>query len=121
MSIKRRDKKNRILRNGESQQKDGHYVFKYYDRMGKVHFVYSWKLEPTDITPQGKKEMPALRDKERVILRDLQDNISSFGGNLTVIELVEKYIMQKTGVRHNTMANYKFVLNIIKWEQFGLR
>lgn len=121
MSIKRRDKKNRILRNGESQRKDGRYVFKYYDRMGKAHFVYSWKLEPTDITPQGKKEMPALRDKERVILRDLQDNILSFGGNLTVIELVEKYIMQKTGVRHNTMANYKFVLNIVKQEQFGLR
>lgn len=30
-----------------------------------------------------------------------------------------KYLLQKTGVRHNTEANYKFVVNIIKKEDFG--
>ena len=30
-----------------------------------------------------------------------------------------KYISQKTGVRHNTEANYNFVINIIKKEAFG--
>ena len=29
MSEKRRDNKNRILRSGESQRKDGRYVYKY--------------------------------------------------------------------------------------------
>ena len=36
-------------------------------------------------------------------------------------KLVEKYLKQKTGVRHNTAANYKFVLNIIKKDPFGKR
>ena len=34
----------------------------------------------------------------------------------TVLELVEKYVSLKTGVRHNTEANYRFVINIIKKE-----
>lgn len=42
-----------------------------------------------------------------------------YGGNLTVLELVNRYLKQKTGVRHNTQANYKFVVNIIKKEEFG--
>ena len=41
------------------------------------------------------------------------------GGNYTVLELVKKYISLKTGVRHNTEANYKFVINIIAKEEFG--
>ena len=48
MSEKRRDKKKRILRNGESQRKDGRYAYKYYDNAGNVQFVYSWKLEKGD-------------------------------------------------------------------------
>lgn len=35
MSEKRRDQRNRILRNGESQRKDGRYVFKYRDINGQ--------------------------------------------------------------------------------------
>ncbi len=41
MSGKRRDSKNRILRNGESQRQDGRYTFKYIDATGKQQFVYS--------------------------------------------------------------------------------
>lgn len=48
MSEKRRDNKNRILRTGESQRKDGRYAYKYIDTFGKPQFVYSWKLVPTD-------------------------------------------------------------------------
>ena len=54
MSEKRRDNKNRILRTGESQRKDGRYAYKYIDTFGKPQFVYSWKLVPTDKTPAGK-------------------------------------------------------------------
>ena len=41
MSEKRRDSKKRILRNGESQRKDGRYAYKYIDATGKPQFVYS--------------------------------------------------------------------------------
>ena len=41
MSEKRRDNKNRILRTGESQRKDGRYAYKYVDAFGKSQFVYA--------------------------------------------------------------------------------
>jgi hypothetical protein len=41
MSEKRRDSKNRILRSGESQRKDGRYAYKYVDTFGKPQFVYA--------------------------------------------------------------------------------
>ena len=65
MSEKRRDNKKRILRNGESQRPDGRYVYKYYDIMKKPHFLYSWKLEPTDKLPAGKRDDLSLREKIR--------------------------------------------------------
>ena len=48
MSKKRRDSKNRVLRSGESQRKDGRYAYKYIDTFGNPQFVYAWKLVPTD-------------------------------------------------------------------------
>ena len=119
MSEKRRDNKNRVLRNGESQRKDGRYMYKYVDNAGNVKYVYSWKLVKTDTVPQGAKDDIPLRDKEKQIHKDLEDDIVSSGGDMTVLELVKKYISQKTGVRHNTEANYKFVINIIAKEAFG--
>ena len=46
----RRDSKRRVLRPGESVRADGKYQYKYHID-GKPHFVYSWKLEPTDKLP----------------------------------------------------------------------
>lgn len=46
-SIKRRDSKGRILRNGESQAPDGRYRYSYYVN-GKQKNLYSWKLELHD-------------------------------------------------------------------------
>lgn len=119
MSAKRRDNRNRILRNGESQRKDGRYMYKYIDNAGNAKYVYSWKLVKTDTVPQGAKNDVSLRDKEKQIHKDLEDDIVFLGGGMTVLELVKKYISQKTGVRHNTEANYNFVINIIKKEAFG--
>ena len=119
MSEVRRDNKGRKLFNGESQRKDGKYEYKYYDAWGKRKTVYSWKLTPTDRVPAGKRDDISLREKIKQIQKDLNSNITPDGGNFTVLELVEKYISQKTGVRHNTRANYNFVVNVIKKEAFG--
>lgn len=45
MSGKRRDSKNRILRNGESQRQDGRYTFKYIDATenSSLFIVGNWK------------------------------------------------------------------------------
>lgn len=119
MSEVRRDNKGRKLFNGESQRKDGKYEYKYQDAWGKRKTVYSWKLTPTDRVPVGKRDDISLREKIKQIQKDLNSNITPDGGNFTVLELVEKYISQKTGVRHNTRSNYNFVVNVIKKEAFG--
>ncbi len=38
MSEKRRDNRNRILHSGESQRKDGRYMFKYLDENGEAKY-----------------------------------------------------------------------------------
>lgn len=119
MSEKRRDNRNRILHSGESQRKDGRYMYKYIDAEGNAKYCYSWRLDHNDSTPKGKLYETFLREKEKEIEQNLFNGIVSDGGNMTVLQLVEKYISLKVGVRHNTEANYKFVVNIIKKEALG--
>lgn len=119
MSEKRRDNRNRILREGEYQRADGRYRFRYIDEDGKEKNVYSWRLDKNDPMPKGKKRELSLREKEKQIEADLFDHIVTNGGNYTVLELVEKYVSLKTGVRHNTAAGYKTVINVLKKEAFG--
>lgn len=119
MSEKRRDNRNRILREGEYQRTDGRYHYRYIDEDGKEKNVYSWRLDKNDPTPRGKKRELSLREKEKQIQADLFDHIVTRGGNYTVVELVEKYTSLKTGVGHNTKAGYKTVINILNREAFG--
>ena len=119
MSEKRRDNRNRVLHVGESQRPDGRHAYKYKDLNGDIKFVYSWRLDKNDRTPAGRARDLSLREKERQIQQDLFNKVVPNGGDLTVLELVEKYLSLKVNVRHNTLANYNFVLNIIKKEDFG--
>ncbi len=119
--VRRKDNKGRVLNDGESQRADGRYTYQYTDVLGNRKSVYSWKLLSSDKTPSGKRKSLSLREKEKQITADLNSGIIPCGGNMTVLELVEKYISQKTGVRHNTQANYNFVINIIKKEEFGVK
>lgn len=115
---RRRDAKNRVLRRGESIRADGKYQFKYYVN-GKPKFVYSWRLEPTDKLPQGKKPCLSLRELEKQIGYDLDNQLDPTGKNLSVIELVDRYLATKTGVKPSTKMNYNFVRNILLNEPFG--
>ena len=115
----RRDNKKRKLWTGESQDKDGRYVYKYTDAFGKRKALYSWRLTEADATPKGKRKDLSLREKEKLLQKEVSDGIVPDGGNMTVLELVKRYVSQKRGVRHNTEANYKFVINIIAKEPFG--
>ncbi|SDZ97052.1 Site-specific recombinase XerD [Lachnospiraceae bacterium NK3A20] len=116
----RRDSKHRVLRAGESIRADGKYQFKYHVD-GKPKFVYSWRLEPTDKLPAGKKPCLSLRELEKQVGFDLEAQLDPAQKNMTVIELVERYLATKTGVKPNTLTNYNFVRNILKKESFGAR
>lgn len=68
--------------------------------------------------PKGKKRESSLREKEKQIEADLFDHIVTNGEKLTVLKLVEKHVSLRTGLRHNTVAGYKTVINILKKESF---
>lgn len=106
MPEKRKDHKGRVLRRGESQRKDLLYQFRYTDEKGKRHTIYS-------------SDLNELREKEVIIYRNIEDGINYSAGQITVIELLERYISLKQGVRYNTKVGYKFVLNLTKKEDFG--
>ena len=119
MNEKRRDNRGRILHEQEFQMPDGRYRFKYTDAMGNRKVIYSLRLDKNDPMPPGKKGVLSLREMEKRIQADLFDQVASNGGNLTVLELVEKYIRTKINVRPNTRAGYGTVVNILKKDPFG--
>ena len=120
MKSGRKDHKNRVLREGESQDKEGRYRYTYYEN-GKQKCFYSWKLEANDKLPVGKKECIALR----VQIEEMKKRQLLYGkyseSSYTVLELVERYVALKTGVRKSTQAGYKTVINVLKKDEFGGR
>ncbi len=108
MSEKRKDNKGRILRTGESQRKDLIYQYRYTDIRGKRQTIYS-------------SDLKELREKEKIIQKQLDDGIDYTAGKMTVLALLERYISLKQGVRYNTKVGYSFVLNLVKKEDFGYR
>lgn len=119
MSDKRRDRKGRILRTGEQQRKDGRYIFTYKGKDGKAKYVYSWKLEPTDKLSANQRPCKSLRELEKEVQTAFAEETAYHGGDITVLELVERYLTTKNGVMHNTKAGYKTVVNLLKREEFG--
>ena len=114
----RRDSKRRVLRPGESIRADGKYQYKYHID-GKPHFVYSWKLEPTDKLPKGKKPCLSLRELEKQVNTDLDLLVNIVDGQMTVCELVDRYLKTKTGVRQSTKQGYATVQRLLAKEAFG--
>ena len=105
MAEKRRDSKNRVLKNGESQRKDGRYMYKYIDTDGKVKYEYSWKLVPTDRMPAGKKDEMCLRDKIKEVEKRLGEGLSKKGLSVSVRELVDRYC-EECQVKKSTKKTY---------------
>lgn len=108
MSEKRKDKKGKVLKDGESQRPNGTYQYRYTDIKGKRKYVYAPTLQE-------------LRDKEKEIQQAVNDGLDYCAGELTLLELVKKYLAQKQGMRYNTQIGYNFVLNILEEEDFAYR
>ncbi|MCR4743842.1 MAG: integrase DNA-binding domain-containing protein, partial [Lachnospiraceae bacterium] len=121
MSSKRKDNKGRVLHNGEYQQPNGRYRYKYYDGTGKDRYLYSWRLDRNDRTPEGKKDGLSLREQERELQVNQFNHVALDGGNLTVLELVKRYTATKIGVRESTRAGYQTTINFLEKDPFGQR
>ena len=120
-ALKRRDNKNRILQRGESQRKDGRYTYKYVDALGKTRYVYAWKLLSTDRTPKGKRDDLSLREKERIIQRDLYDGIDTQGSKMTLCQLYAKKNAQRPNVKQNTLNGRKYLMQALEDDILGSR
>ena len=120
MSVKRRDNKNRILRDRESQMKDGKYCYTYRVN-GHQKRLYSWKLEKTDTLPKGKRECIALRDQIAELNRLQLQGMSFDAQKMSVYDLTEQYITTRKGVKTSTRTGYQTVLNFLKKDDFGAK
>ena len=112
MAEKRRDNRGIVLEKGESQEKTGRYRYRYYDDRGVSHDVYSWRLRPEDATPEGKKHGESLREMEKHIQRDVEDNIKAWEAGVTLNKIIEEYIEQqkpfwRPNTYNSTMNTYK--------------
>lgn len=119
MAPKRRDNKGRILQIGEWQEPNGRYRYMYNDALGKRKIVYSWRLTEADPVPAHRRKDIPLREKEKQVMSLFMQGIS--GSDMTVVELVERYISLKSGVKQSTLANYKTVINNLKKTEFAYR
>ena len=115
----RRDNRRRILRTGESQNKEGRYVYKYINSLGEQKFIYSWKLVPTDRVPKGKRDDISLREKIAEVQRDLSDGIDTAGKKMTVCQLYEKKNNLRKNSRRNTVKGRQQFMNVLKKDPFG--
>lgn len=107
MTEKRRDNKGRILRNGEVQRPDGKYMFRYTDSSGKRRAVYSWKLVSTDKLKEGQRGSQSLRDKEKHILKDIDDDIKTNDAEQTTVDnLYEQFMDIRQDLKESSRCCY---------------
>lgn len=103
----RKDSRGYSLKKGESQRKDGRYVFRYTTLRGEHRSVYA-------------KELSELRKKEVKIRRAIEDGLDpDRAERITLNELFDEYISQKYDLKQSTMTNYKYMYNHYVQDGFG--
>lgn len=107
MAIERRkDTKNRVLKEGEYQRANGTFEYKWRDKRGKRHSIYAKTLEE-------------LREKEIDVLRDVLDGIRAEKSDLTINDLFHLWVQIKRGLKENTFSNYKYMYTQFVESDFG--
>lgn len=106
--MRRRDSKGALLKPGERQRKDGRYEYRYSDFKGQRHSVYAQTLKD-------------LRETEDKIELAEKRNEDYSAGKINTIQLVERYVSIRQGVRYNTKVGFSFVKNLIAKEDFAYR
>ena len=109
MAVERRkDKKNRVLKEGEYQRSCGTYEFKWRDKSGGRHSISAVTLEE-------------LREKELDVLRDVLDGVKADKNNFTINDLYNSWVQLKRGLKDNTFSNYKYMYTMFVEPDFGKR
>ena len=106
MPEKRKDSKGRVLKDGESQRANGTYDYRYTDIHKKRRCIYA-------------KSLIELRKKEEELWRDLADGIDYAAGEMTVADLVDRYMNLKRGLKPNSLRSYNTAVKRIHADPFG--
>lgn len=93
MAKKRKDNKNRVLKNGETQRKDLTYMYRWTNHKGEREYVYANTLDE-------------LRKIEEKIAKEMANGISRT--NITLNEQIELYLKIKNNLALSTRENYQY-------------
>jgi len=108
MAERRKDSKGRVLKDGESYRSDGRYQYRYSLGDGKRHTVYAATLAD-------------LREKEKVIQRDLMDDITATACNITLNQMFKLYMSGKSELKQSTRTNYNYMYKKYVHDTLGQR
>ncbi|WP_026496669.1 site-specific integrase [Butyrivibrio sp. WCD3002] len=97
---RRKDSNGRVLKENETQRKDGTYMYRWRSSIGKRETIYAPTLDK-------------LREKEDNIQRDKYDGIRTDAKNVTLNEVFDLWKIMKKGLKDNTFQNYMYT-----WERF---
>ena len=90
---RRKDNKGRVLKEGESQRKDGRYQYRWTDLYGKRRTTYALDLK-------------TLREKEDEVQEKQRSGVKAFSSDMTVLELIAKFAeIHKLAIRVTTLKN----------------
>lgn len=96
MADRRKDKNGKVLRKGESQRKDGTYMYRWSNNDGERECVYARTLNE-------------LRELEEDINRDMVLGVCRKAHTLN--EQIERYLRTKVNLANSTKENYKYYFN----------
>lgn len=106
MVKRRKDSKNRVLKSGETERKQGGYQYRWNTDDGKRHYIYSASLKE-------------LRKKEKTIIHDMDDGIRTNNLNLTLNDMYKIWADIKKGLKPNTFNNYQYMYDHFVKESLG--
>lgn len=106
--MNRKDDKGRVLQKGETQRKDGRYVYRYTER-GETKSIYA-------------KSLTELRQKKKELEKAELNGIRYHDANkLTLNDVFDEYMRTKVGLKEITRASYIEVYNRYLRKDLGKR
>lgn len=102
---KRKDNKNRILKDGEYQRPNGSYEYRWRDKRRKMNSIYA-------------KSLVELREKENQIIKDSLNGLN-VTKKVSVDGLYQKWKLLKRGLKDNTFKNYQYLYEYFVSGQLG--
>lgn len=102
----RYDNRHIKLRTGESQRKNGTYIYRWTDDKGKRHSVYAPTLEE-------------LRKLEEQIVVDKHDGIRADMKGMSLNDLYDLWTQLKKGIKDSTFKNYMYMYELFVMPVFG--